>query len=336
MSRKVSNAHKVSPLYWLPFFVLILALGVFITVVSLDTLTEEGSDSATPAEGAYQKVIAIGDIACSPDDPKFNNGQGSGDYCRQAKIAEMIQTEDPDAILILGDIQYEQGLQSAFEKSFIKAWPDKTTPFITTPGNHEYASGKLDGYNVFKTYYSNTRAFGFEGETYFATNQGDWRIISLDSNCEYVNGCDKDSPQGLWLKNELDSNDTFCSLAISHHPVFTSGLHRLPSQTGRVKDFWRQLDGAGADILLVGHDHNYQRYAKQSNSGQKSDDGLRQFVVGTGGKNLYGTFPPYVSGHEKSITELGYLKLLLYENSYKWSFVNLEGEVLDKGRDSCR
>jgi hypothetical protein len=199
------------------------------------------------------------------------------------------------------------------------------------PGNHEYATPGAAGYF---SYFG--PAAGDPTEGYYSFDLGSWHIIALNSNCSNVGGCDQGSPQERWLRADLATNQNACTLAYWHHPRFTSGsVHHSDPRT---EAFWQALHEFRADVVLTGHQHNYERFDPQSPTGSADpSNGIRQFVVGTGGKDLY-TFgaTPAPNSIVRNSNTFGILKLTLRLTSYEWQFIPEAGKTFtDAGSDRC-
>ena len=263
--------------------------------------------AAAEADGA-PVVVAAGDIVCRPG---LSPVPGQ---CQQEATAQTVESLKPDAVLALGDLQYEFGERANFDAAYEPTWgrfKDITRP---APGNHEWSTRNLAGY---RSYWGRT-------ETWYSFDVGDWHIISLDSNCRSVGGCQPGSPQEQWLRADLAAHPSKCVLAFWHHPRWSSGLHG--SDPG-YDHLWAALSEAGADVVLGGHDHHYERF--------DPDRGIRQFVVGTGGRSLY----PTVGAEDRSVVRnsntFGVLALTLRESSYSWRFVPSVGTFTDEGSARC-
>lgn len=303
-------------------------------VYTVDAFDQAGNHSApsaplsvtTPAVTPSDPVIAAaGDIACSPDDPGFNGGAGSGSRCRMAATAGLL--EGAAAVLPLGDTQYETGALDAFQASYDPTWGAFLSLTRPAVGNHEYQTPGASGYY---SYFG--AAAGDPSKGYYAYDLGAWRLISLNSECELV-PCTTDSPQYQWLKGELASHTNVCTLAYWHRPLFSSG-----SESGgdvRSRPFWRLLYAYGADVVLNGHDHNYERFARQDPLGEADPSGIREFVVGTGGKSLSPLDTLRPNSRATSASSFGVLRLTLHEASYDWTFAPATGDFTDVGTDAC-
>jgi len=273
-------------------------------------------------------IMAVGDIACDPENPAFNNGLGFPLACRQLYTSDIIVSAEPDAVLILGDAQYFVGEISAFLQSYDPTWGRVKSITKPSPGNHEYFTPAAVGYYDYFGTTAGDRTMG-----YYSFNLGSWHLISLNSNCIDVGGCGPGSPQAIWLENDLLSNPADCTLAYWHQPRFSSGFH---GNDITYDEFWRLLHNNNADVVLVGHDHNYERFAPQDPDANLDAQGIRQFIVGTGGQFLR---PIEVLRANSEVFEseaFGVLELTLKPTSYDWEFIGEEGESFtDSGTGIC-
>jgi hypothetical protein len=232
------------------------------------------------------------------------------------------------AVLPLGDNQYEQGSLAQFQQYYEPSWG--RVKAITRPvvGNHEYETPNAAGHF---SYFG--AAAGTAGQGWYSFDVGAWHLIALNSNCNYV-GCGSGTPQLDWLKADLAAHPASCTLAYFHHPRFSSGPHGNIVPTA---PFWTELYRAGADVVLGGHDHDYERFAPQSPIAESDRAfGIREFVVGTGGRSHYdfGTTKPNSKRRESGT--FGILELTLRGASYSWRFVPEAGKSFsDRGGGRC-
>jgi acid phosphatase type 7 len=311
-----------------PFISLNAANGILsggATIVSDVTAANGRAVKFPPAGAGNDPVIAAaGDIACDP----ANNTVGAG-RCRQSFTANLIKADSSiQAVLSLGDNQYDCGSLSAFQQSYDKSWgafKSKTRPVV---GNHEYltsgggtgcdstnagAEGHWDYFGALA---------GTKGQGYYSYDLGAWHIIALNSNCSKVGGCSPGNPQNTWLKNDLAAHPAACTLAYWHHPLFSQDTSGGAANAAS-KPLWDVLYAARADVILTGHSHNYERYPLLNPSGSTDNaQGIRQFIVGTGGANLT-PFDATKLPRPTVInnTTFGILKLTLHPASYSWQFV---------------
>ena len=291
-------------------------LVVLVVFVAVTALLYFGYYSPKMSASAGDPVlVGAGDIAdCS----------GSGDEATAKLLGDISGT-----VYTTGDNAYESGTASEFSDCYDPTWgryKDRTRPSV---GNHEYhtvdASGYFDYFGP---------AAGDPKKGYYSYDLGGWHIVSLNSMCEHVGGCGATSPMVRWLKQDLASHPKPCTLAYWHHPLFSSGSH---GNVPKMKPSWDALYAADAEVVLNGHDHDYERFAPQSPSGAADGArGIREFVVGTGGRELrpFGT----VRAHSeiRNAETFGVLKLSLHPNSYEWSFVPVAGKTFtDSGSGQC-
>jgi hypothetical protein len=303
----------------------LLALGLMASV------------SARASAAGDPVIAAAGDVACDPSASAFHSGNGTASACRQKYTAALLAAGGYDAILPLGDQQYECGGLSAFQTAYGPSWGqpslfDKSYPI---PGNHEYETkGGTDcGTNASGYYtYFGARAHQ-ESNGYYSYDIGTWHLIALNSQCTFVL-CKKGSAQELWLKNDLATHTNSCVLAYWHDPRFASRpTGAVPAKT---LPWWNDLYAARADIILGASYHVYERFDMLDPSGNVNrDNGIREFVVGTGGKSLGGAVTQMPGSLLRDRTHYGALTLTLHDDSYDWAFVAENGAVLDSGSSAC-
>lgn len=274
-------------------------------------------------------VSAAGDIACDPTDVFFNNGDGLADACHQRFTADLLA--DSDAVLTLGDEQYEDGTLASFATSYDPTWGRFKAITHPTPGDHEYGDPGASGYFG---YFG--AAAGDPAKGYYSFDLGSWHIVSLNSNCNVVS-CAAGSEQEQWLKGDLYRHrGNSCTLAFWHFPHFTDGPH-VADEQGSTGVLWQDLYDAGSELVLNGNDHSYQRFAPATADGTADpDNGLREFIVGTGGKSF--TTPQGTTAEVRHPGSFGVLKLTLYAQKYDWQFVKEAGDTTaftDSGSADC-
>ena len=274
-------------------------------------------------------IAAAGDIACEPEDTSYRDGVGAGLACRQLATSKLLASGGYSGVLTLGDNQYESGEYASFLESYWRSWGRVKAITHPAAGNHDYNTPGGAGY-----YRYFGAAAGPRGRGYYSFDLGTWHLIALNSNCEAVGGCGQGSLQVRWLRADLAAHrSTRCTLAYWHHPRFSSGTH---GSDPAYSAFWRALYAANADVVLVGHDHDYERFAPQTPTGLRDvKRGLRQFVVGTGGRSLreFETIRP--NSEVRDSATLGVLALMLLPTRYEWTFVPAVGTFSDVGTASC-
>ncbi|HSS97293.1 MAG TPA: metallophosphoesterase, partial [Terriglobales bacterium] len=237
----------------------------------------------------------------------------------------------PGTVLVAGDLAYPDGSDENFAKCYEPTWgrfKDRTRP---APGNHEYHS---DGASGYARYFG--AAAGDPKKAYYSYDLGTWHVISLNSECAEVGGCDAASSQGQWLKQDLEQHKNGCIVAYFHKPLFSSGGSH--GNDPKMKPLWDVLYHAGADVVINGHDHDYERFALQDPEGKSDPEhGIREFVVGSGGKNSHrkmGATKP--NSEVRNDDTFGVLKLTLHAKRYDWEFVPEAGKTFkDSGSGTC-
>ena len=228
-------------------------------------------------------------------------------------------------VFAAGDNAYMDGSAQQYRDCYEPAWGRHKGRTFPAPGNHEYQSPGAAPY--FDYFGNNAVNNGPPRQGYYSFPLGNWHAISLNSNIDVGEG----SPQGQWLLFDLASHPSKCTIAYWHHPLFTSGQN---GDNPRMRGFWRILYAAGVDVVVVGHDHLYERFAPQDPDGRfDRGRGIRQFIAGTGGALLY-NFVTVRANSEMRISAFGVLKLTLEADRYDWDFIPVSGAG-DRGNDVC-
>jgi hypothetical protein len=260
-------------------------------------------------------ILAAGDIGgCST----------SGDEATAVLLDRL-----PGPVLTLGDHAYEYGTPVEFD-CYDAAWGRHKSRIRPVLGDHDYATA--DGKPYFDYFGS---AAGTRGEGYYSYDVGDWHIIALNSNCDLLGGCDEGSAELAWLKDDLAANRTSCTLAYFANAVFSSGaIHG--NQTTPLP-LWDELYAAGADVVLSGDDHIYERFEPQTPEAEADpENGIREFIVGTGGRSHYDFGEIQPNSEVRNNDTYGVLALTLLRDSYEWEFIPEEGRSFtDSGKARC-
>jgi hypothetical protein len=270
----------------------------------------------TPSTSPTVTLLAAGDIgSCA----------STGDEATAAVVARVA-----GEFAALGDIAYPNGSAADFARCYAPAWSrfrDRTRP---TPGNHEYQTPGARGYF---DYFG--AAAGDPTKGYYSYDLGAWHIVVVNSNCGAVGGCQAGSPQERWLRADLARSRRACTLAYWHHPLFTSGAVH-PGDTA-MRPIFRALFDAGAEVVLSGHNHQYERFAPQTPAGVADPaHGVREFVVGTGGASHYAFGAIQPNSEVRNATSNGVLRLTLRAAGYDWRFLPAAGgRFTDAGSASC-
>ncbi len=269
---------------------------------------------STAADAAGNvSVVAAGDIACAPGEAVTST------TCQQAATAALAQSLHPDAVIALGDLQYESGSASDFTQSYDKTWGRLRQITRPLPGNHEYKTSGAAGY------FASVDA----KDPWYAWDAGTWRIYLLDSNCDDIDcGAEQD-----WLKADLAAHPRDCTAITMHAPRYSSGAHHSQRD---LAGFWQVAYAAHVDLALAGHDHDYERFAPMdAEANLRPGRGITSFVVGTGGKSLYDRHAEAPGSQYFESTSFGVLHLTLGPTAFRWQFVDLGHRVLDHGSTQC-
>ena len=286
--------------------------------------------SIAPVTAATDPVIAAaGDIACPAAGASAEADDLGGAVCHQAATAKLIEALRPAAVLTLGDEQYPDGTLEQFDSSYEKTWGAFKSITHPAPGNHEYHTAHAAGYFGYFGH-----AAGDEAASYYSFELGGWHLIALDANCDAIGGCGQQSAEVQWLRKDLAAHHAACTLAFWHQPRFSSAKHHSDPAYDA---FWRELYAAHADVVLNGHDHDYERFAPQTPDAKAdSAGGITEFVVGTGGRSHY----PFTAVEPNSVIRdtktFGVLALTLHPQGFDWRFIPEAGATFtDSGSARC-
>ena len=264
---------------------------------------------------------------------------GAGDIatCKHLESAEAtakLIEQIPGTVFAAGDLAYEKGSPAEFKNCYDPTWgkfKDRTKPAL---GNHEYGQPTAAGYFQ----YWGPQA-GPADQGFYSYDLGRWHIVVLNTNCnnKQMGGCEKDSPQETWLREDLAKHPDACILAYGHHALFSSGLFKKHAVHPELRPVWEDLYSAHADLILAGHEHSYERFAPQDPEGNPDPThGIREIVVGTGGKSHDPLGLPTPNSEVREWKTYGVLKLTLAPGKYHWEFIPVEGETFrDSGSGVC-
>jgi hypothetical protein len=316
--------------------------------VSLLVLAGPGAQPARAQVLPEATLVGAGDIA-------------SCNYNRDYDTAQVVEStitsaNAPVTVFTLGDNAYPDGNTNQYKNCYDPTWGgshlgarsdialkvvDPNMWALTQPavGNHEY---RTQGASAYFNYFGAAKA-GDPGKGYYSYDRGSWHVVVLNSNCSEVGGCGASSPQGKWLKQDLATHPASCTAAAFHHPLFTSST----ADTNVGKPFWNTLYNQGADVILSGHAHYYERFAPQRPDGTAdSSYGIREFVVGTGGASPDNPMRTTRAANSEvdsekpgapGTTYYGVLKLDLLSGGYAWEFRprEVDAAFTDSGSGQC-
>jgi peptidoglycan/xylan/chitin deacetylase (PgdA/CDA1 family) len=336
-----STPTTSSPTYTLPFTI---AQPETIKFFSVDNAgnTEPVKTQTVQVQPNPDPVIgAAGDIACDPIQPAYNDGQGTATDCRATHTAALLN--GVDAVLPLGDDQYQCGGLAAFQQSYATSWGVKNAIAHPVPGDHDYylsgASSGTDcsnppGAGYFQYFGSSA---GDPSKGYYSYDLGSWHVIALNSApCGHLDTtfCAPGSAQDLWLQHELAANSSTCTLAYYQNPRFTS---TAGGGDATYQQLWQDLYNGGADVVLNGDSHWYERFAPMDASGNPDPSyGIREFIVGTGGQSLDTPATPLATSQVLNNTSHGVIQMVLHAGSYDWRFLHVaDRSFTDSGTANC-
>jgi len=296
----------------------LLLASLILAGAAFTTLSQEPGSSSPAAARTDQTAILVGagDIADCRD---LSGAEAT------AKLLDQL----PGTVMAVGDLAYPDGSKGNFV-CYDKTWGRAKAHTRPAPGNHEFHSS---GASPYFDYFG--AAAGDAKTGYYSYELGTWHIIVLNSECKDVGGCEAGSPQEKWLRADLAAHPAACTLAYWHKPLFSSGSAHGNDLT--VKPLFQALYEANAELVVNGHDHDYERFAPQDPDGTADPArGLREFVVGTGGKNHRPFGQPKPNSEVRDATAFGVLKLTLKPKSYDWQFIPEAGKSFtDSGTSAC-
>jgi len=228
-------------------------------------------------------------------------------------------------VFTAGDNAYEAGTPLEYALCYHPSWgrhKERTRPAL---GNHEYITPGAAGY------YAYFGAAAHPPFGYYSYDLGTWHVVVIDSERQTI----LDDPvQQAWLREDLATHPALCTVAYWHHPRFSSGSTH--GSDPNMEDIWQILYDADADVVISAHEHNYERFAPQTPQGVADPlRGIREFVVGNGGRSLYGFGPPIANSEFRYNADYGVIKLLLKRGRYNWEFIATNGAVIDAGQGAC-
>jgi hypothetical protein len=292
-----------------------------VTLLSASLFFNSSSDKTKASAAAGSKdqaavLVGAGDIADCND---LSGAEAT------AKLLDKI----PGTVMAVGDLAYPDGSKENFE-CYDKTWGRAKSRTRPAPGNHEF---HFSGAKPYFDYFG--AAAGDRKTGYYSYELAAWHIIVLNSECNDIGGCESGSPQEKWLRADLAAHPSACTLAYWHKPLFSSGNAHGNEPT--VKPLWQALYEANAEIVINGHDHDYERFAPQNSDGAAdASRGIREFVVGTGGKNHRPFATPKPNSELRNADAYGVLKLTLKPKSYDWEFIPEAGKSFtDSGSGTC-
>jgi hypothetical protein len=304
------------------------------------------------AETAPVTIAAVGDIACDPDEPAFNDGLGTPAGCQQKAVGDVVRSIGPQAFLALGDLQYLDGTYDKFMAVYDKAFGDLKPITRPIPGNHEYKTARGAGYYQ---YFGDAAHPQTKGT--YSFDLGGWHVLAINSTaCTTASPCGPGTPMAKWIAADVANNPSQCLMAMWHHPLWSAGPH---GSYAPMLPVWNQLNSYGADVVLNGHDHLYQRSRPLGEGTLNADgtvgypvvkdagQGIVEFIVGTGGENNFEAVTvndPAINAAMAAVDTnpnpavFGALKMDLADSGYNFQFMPAAGSKVfsEAGSAACR
>ncbi len=253
---------------------------------------------------------------------------------KQAEVLKLLAQPGKagELLVTLGDNAYSSGTESEFQSNMFKPMAAvlRQVPLFPSPGNHEYVTNQ--GQPYLDNFYLPANNLA-KTERYYSFNWGPVHFVSLDSNC-VIGLASSDrctlAAQKSWLAADLAATKQPWKVVFFHHPTWSSGDHG--SQLKMRREFAPLFEQYGVDLVLMGHDHNYERSRPMKGdavapSGTK---GITYFVVGSGGASLR-AFPgskPSWSAFRDNVN-MGYLDVVVDGGTLTAKFIILNGSVRD-------
>ncbi|MBN2116662.1 MAG: DNRLRE domain-containing protein [Anaerolineales bacterium] len=329
ISGPLASTGSVDTDTWVEYDVtaFVRADGTFSFVLAIDS-SDAATFSSRQGSQPPQLVITLADGSTTTPTPTLAADNvtfvGAGDISDcdndNDELTARLLDAIPGTVFTTGDNVYSSGTAEQFAECYDPTWgrhKDRTRPI---PGNHDYRTSGAAGYFQ----YFNTVP------SYYAYDLGSWRIYALNSEIDVAEG----SPQVTWLQSDLSANPRQCILAYWHQPRWSSGEHH--GSDTKYQTLWQIFYEAGAELVLNGHEHSYERFAPMNAAGGADPLGMREFVIGTGGKNLYGFDTILPASEVRDNTSYGVLKLTLRPTGYDWEFVPAAGSTFtDRGSAEC-
>jgi len=283
--------------------------------------------SATAGGKTGQSIITV--AGSPPPGSVIMIGAGDISDCNNNNdeaTAKLLDANLDGTVFVLGDNAYESGTTSEFNNCYNPTWGRHKARTKPSVGNHEYRTANASGY-----YGYFGAAAGNPADGYYSYDLGEWHIVVINSNITLIDA----AAQLSWLRADLAASTKSCTLAYWHHPRFSSGLEH--GNDASMQAFWDELYAANADVVMNGHDHDYERFAPQTPTGVADNvRGIREFVVGTGGRALYHLGTLRANSEVFNSTTYGVLNLTLSAGAYSWQFIPVAGQTFtDSGSGSC-
>jgi hypothetical protein len=312
------------------------------SALSPGTYTAQAEQADTGGNTARSSANSFAVNAAAPSPDRTLVGAGDIASCTEPNdslTGDLLQNFPDAVVATFGDNTYQQGTLQQYMDCYHPVWGSARSRTRPSLGDHDYGD-VLGGSNAgYRTYFSSQLAlFGAtasdENKGYYSYDLGTWHVVVLNGVCNYAPAC-SEALQEQWLRQDLQARPAQCTLAYFHNPLFTSGTNHAPEP--RMLRYWNALYDAGAELVMNGNNHQYERFAPQDPNGVADPShGIREFVVGTGGAELYSFGPAQPNSEVRNTGTYGLIKLTLRPGSFDWQFVPVAGFTFtDSGSQSC-
>lgn len=302
------------------------------TATPVPSLTITSTPTLTPSPTTTATLEPTSTPTTSPTPtPVILIGAGDIAYCGNEHLgdeetATLLERFPQATIFTAGDNVQGVGVRAEYLNCFAPTWGRFFDRLYPSPGNHDYMT---EAGAPYYEYFGNRAGPAELG--YYSYDLGEWHIVALNSNCNNI-ACGSESHQAAWLREDLANSEKKCTLLYWHHPRWSSGV---AGGTGSVSTFWRIAVEFGAEIVVNGHDHDYERFAPMDGDGLPDPAGVRQFVAGTGGTYLRQFTETKLNSDVRYNQSHGVLKFELYPGHYTWEFISTSGIFTDRGTSDC-
>jgi hypothetical protein len=315
---------------------ILLGILAALALPSAQTRKDPAAQKTSVAKSAADKSAAPAPARTKTTEDAVLVGAGDVAACADLSGAEAtakLLDKIPGTVFVVGDLAYGDGTDAEFTNCYGSTWGRHKQRTKPAPGNHEYHTPGAAGY----FHYFGAVA-GDPTQGWYSFDLGAWHIVSINSNCADVGGCQAGSAQEQWLRKDLAAHPGVCTLAFWHHPLVSSGPKPVHAMHPEMKAIWQALYEAHAPLVINGHEHNYERFAPMNSDGAADPSrGIREIVVGTGGRNHTPLGIPVPNSEVRNIDTFGVLKLTLHARSYDWEFIPESGKTFtDSGSGICK
>jgi hypothetical protein len=305
------------------------------------TARAEQSDAAGNIGASSANTFTVGPRSAGSDPEMV--GAGDIAYCEDTgdeATAALLGQFPTATVFTVGDNAYESGTPAEFANCYHPSWGQAKSRTRPTVGDHDYADGSDPTASGYVGYFQSLLTpFGASAtdptRLYYSYDIGSWHVVVLNANCELGGTSSCHDTQVSWLQNDLTVHPAVCTAVMLAAPRFSSGS--IHGNNASMQPYWDVFQSRGVELVLSGDEHLYERYAPQNAQGVSDPNGVRQIIIGTGGRSHYAVGPVVQPNSEtRNDTAFGVLHLVLRAGSYEWDFVPVAGQSYqDSGSTAC-